>query len=121
VVGLSGGDIGVLLGPLVAEDTAVIPLNVRASGLAGGVGSVRLPENLTVREVCRVNWLTWSQWEPKYGPFKRDLLVIQHDTNPTGDPFAILVGRICLNRREHVKVNSTQRIIRFRGLVSAGF
>jgi len=53
IVGLRGGEIGVVLGSLV-EDTTVMPLNVRASGLSGFAGGVELGgpvENLTVGEV----------------------------------------------------------------------
>ncbi len=40
IVGLRGGDIGVV------EDTAVMPLNVRASGVSGLLGGVGLVEPL---------------------------------------------------------------------------
>lgn len=41
VIGLRGGDVRVVLNSLV-EDTAVMPLNVRASGLSGLAGGVGL-------------------------------------------------------------------------------
>ena len=63
ILGLRGGDIGLVLGSVV-EDTAVMPLNVRASGfsgLDGGVGPVEpLAANLTIREVGWIIRLTLS-------------------------------------------------------------